>query len=105
MQRSRKIQPELGQNSINQNGPRSEGGTRISKQGYCNSCEYFLCSALEETLNILSQHMENIKKTQTAFVQMKTTLSEKKNTPDGVDDRADTADKMREHGDAAVETP
>lgn len=99
-----KIQPELGQNSINQNGTRTDGGTRISKQGYCNSCKYVLCSELEETLNILSQHMENIKKTQTACVQMKTTISEKKNTPDGIDDRPDTADNVSEHEDAAVET-
>lgn len=55
-------------------------------------------------LNILSQDMENIKKTQTACVQMKTTISEKKNTPDGIDDRPDTEDKVSEQEDAAVET-
>ena len=51
---------------------------------------------LEERLSMLSRVMEDIKKTQIKFLEMKTTMFKLKNGLSGINDSLDTAEKICE---------
>ena len=66
--------------------------------------EFHMFKKLEERLSMWSRVMENIKKTQIKFLEMKITMFKMKNTPNGVNDSFDTAEKICESKDIAIET-
>lgn len=47
----------------------------------------------EETEDMLSKAIEHIKKTQTKLLEMESTISEMKDTQDGIDSRLKTAER------------
>ena len=59
---------------------------------------------LEERLSMLSRVMEDIKKSQIKFIEMKITVFKMKNTLNGINDSFDTAEKICESKDIAIET-
>lgn len=58
--------------------------------------EFHMFKKLEERLSMLSRVMEDIKKTQIKFLEMKITMFKFKNTVSGINDSFDTAEKICE---------
>ena len=66
--------------------------------------EFHKFKKLEERLSMLSRVMEDIKKTQIKFLEMKITMFKMKNTLNWINDSFDTAAKIYESKDIAIET-
>lgn len=78
MQKSRKVHSI--RREISRNEPRTDTDVKISTKAHC---------AISSVFKILD--MNDIKKTQIELLEMKTTISEGKNTLDGIKNKLDTA--------------